>query len=86
MSKYSGTSRASFLLIRISGRDIDDEGVVKTPAVRKSRSPVGLTSIVPATQTRPRESSQERADKKRELLKRQLEEKAKVSTKKKRKF
>lgn len=35
---------------------------------------------------RPRETSEERADKKRAELKRQLEEKAKAPTKKKRRF
>lgn len=54
--------------------------------IRRSQSPVSLTSIMNAPPIPPRESSQERADKKRELLKRQLEEKAKVAIKKKRKF
>lgn len=75
-----------FRLIRNSGRDIDREGAMHMSEIRRSQSPARLTSIMPAPPIPPRESSQERADKKRELLKRQLEEKAKVATKKKRKF
>ncbi|KAI4117900.1 MAG: hypothetical protein LQ345_001963 [Seirophora villosa] len=53
-----------------------------------SKSPAPKSSVAkqPRTPPSPRETSQERADKKREQLKRELEEKSKLGVKKKRKF
>ncbi|KAL9011369.1 MAG: hypothetical protein Q9173_003778 [Seirophora scorigena] len=52
----------------------------------KSPAPKGSVAKQPKTPPSPRETSQERADKKREQLKRELEEKSKLGVKKKRKF
>ncbi|KAK4543346.1 hypothetical protein LTR36_005705 [Oleoguttula mirabilis] len=81
----TGTGTASSTpLHEASAAEPSTRGSTREPSPRRSRQPE-RTTAKEATPP-PRETSQERADRKRDELKRQLEEKAKAPVKKKRKF
>ncbi|KAL8941928.1 MAG: hypothetical protein Q9216_001956 [Gyalolechia sp. 2 TL-2023] len=72
LGKIGGTSN--------SARSLKPESKSNSP------EPGGQSSVQKKSSSSPRETSRERADKKREQLKRELEEKSRLGAKKKRKF
>ncbi|KAH7403279.1 XRCC4-like factor-domain-containing protein [Cadophora sp. MPI-SDFR-AT-0126] len=73
--------------LRGSKKNKKDDGVKEEESSQRGRGSSPLDSGKEKTKTpEPRETSLERADRKREALKRELEEKAKAPVKKKRKF
>ncbi|KAI4286730.1 MAG: hypothetical protein L6R35_004015 [Caloplaca aegaea] len=88
LGNIGGASKSKVSPVKTNIGHIGGASIIKHSSKSASKSPEPKANLTkqPETPPSPRETSQDRADKKREQLKRELEEKSKLGVKKKRKF